>query len=126
MRFKFCLICAGVTFLCVLIFMVFVWLFIYFVCLLLLNAVFFESGCCLFCKWMKWECEVLLLFLICDACSCKWVVRCSISVSSCKCCMFVFCVQTVAMRSAVFCTVQSFCMFILDAYVCPTWSMRGL
>ena len=29
--------------------------------------------------------------------------------------MFVSCVQPVAMRSAVFCTVCSFCMLVVDA-----------
>ena len=38
--------------------------------------------------------------------------RGSISVSSCKCCMFVSCVLPVAMHSAVFCSVCSFCMFV--------------
>ena len=40
--------------------------------------------------------------LICDACSCK-------------CCMFVSCVQPVAMRSAVFYTVCSCYMLVVDA-----------
>ena len=74
--------CAGVTFLCILMCMVY---------LLLLNAVCFLS--------------LGVNSLICDACSCKWVCRGSISVSSCMCCMFVSCVQPVAMRSIVFCTV---------------------
>ena len=39
----------------------------------------------------------------------------SISVSSCNCCMFVSCMQPVAMRSAVFCIVCSFCMLVGDA-----------
>ena len=41
--------------------------------------------------------------------------RGSISPSSCKCCMFVSHVQPVAMRSAVFCTVYSVCMIVVDA-----------
>ena len=41
--------------------------------------------------------------------------RGSISVSSFRCCMFVSCVQPVAMRNAVFCTACSFCMLVVDA-----------
>ena len=41
--------------------------------------------------------------------------RGSISVSSCKCCIFVSSMQPVAMRSAVFCTVCSFGMLVVDA-----------
>ena len=94
MRFKFCLVYADVTFLSVLMCMVYL-LLLKAVCFLSLGVVCFVSGwsgcvgCCDFC-------------LICDACSCKWVCRGSISVSSCKCCMFMSCVQPVAMRSAVF------------------------
>ena len=63
MRFKFCLMCAGVTFLCGLMCMVYL-LLLNAICLLSLDVVCFVSGrngcvgCYDFC-------------LICDACSCE-------------------------------------------------------
>ena len=43
--------------------------------------------------------------------------------------MFVFCVQPVAMRSAMFCTICSFCMLGVDAmgdYMVEAYSSLGL
>ena len=50
----FCLMCAGMTFLCVLT------VDVYVVFVVVEYCLFLESGCCLFCKWMKWMCGVLL------------------------------------------------------------------
>ena len=55
--------------------------------------------------------------------------RGSISVSPLKCCMFVFCVQPVAIRSAVFCTVCIFCMLVVAAmgdHMLEAYSSMGL
>ena len=39
----------------------------------------------------------------------------SVSVSSCRCCMFVACVHTVAVLNAVFCMTCSLLMLVEDA-----------
>ena len=48
------------------------------------------GGCCVFC-------------LYCDACSCRCSCMGSMSVLSCRCCMFVSCVYPVAVLNAAFC-----------------------
>ena len=48
------------------------------------------DGCCVFC-------------LYCEAWSCRCSCMGSVSVSSCRCCMFVFCVHPVAVLNAAFC-----------------------
>ena len=53
------------------------------------------DGCCVFCLYFEaWRCR----------CSCMG----SVSVSSCRCCMFVSCVHPVAGLNAVFCDVLVF------------------
>ena len=64
------------------------------------------DGCCVFC-------------LYCDAWSCRCSGMGSMSVSSCRCCLFVSCVHHVAVLNAAFCmTCSSFlicvCMFIVS------------
>ena len=53
------------------------------------------DGCCVFCLYCEaWRCR----------CSCMG----SVSVSSCRCCMFVSCVHPVAVLNAAFCMTCSF------------------
>ena len=57
------------------------------------------DGCCVFCLY----CEV-------------WSYRCScITVSSCRCCMFVSCVYPVAVLNAAFCMTCRLLMLVVDA-----------
>ena len=60
------------------------------------------DGCCVFC-------------LYCEAwsyrCSCMW----SMSVSSCRCCMFVSCVHPVAVLNVAFCMTCSLLMLVVIA-----------
>ena len=59
------------------------------------------DGCCVFC-------------LYCDAWSCRYSCIGSMSVSSCRCCMFVYCVHTVAVLNAEFCMTCSLLMLVED------------
>ena len=60
------------------------------------------DGCCVFCLYCEaWRCR----------CSCMG----SMSVSSCRCCMFVSCVHTVAVLSAEFRMACSLFMLVDDA-----------
>ena len=46
-----------------------------------------------------------------------------------SCCMFVSCVQPVSIRSAVFCTVCSLCMLVVEAmgdHIVEAYSSKGL
>ena len=52
------------------------------------------DGCCVFC-------------LYCEAWSCRCSCMGSVSVSSCRCCMFVSCVHPVAVLNAAFCMSPS-------------------
>ena len=52
------------------------------------------DGCCVFC-------------LYCEAWSCRCSCLGSVSVSSCRCCMFVSCVHPVAVLNAAFCMTCS-------------------
>ena len=61
-----------------------------------------SGGCCVFC-------------LYCDAWSCRCSCMGSMSVSSCRCCMFVSCVHPVAVLNAVFCMTCSLLMLAEDA-----------
>ena len=60
------------------------------------------DGCCVFC-------------LYCDAWSCRCSCMGSVSVSSCRCCMFVSCVHPVAVLNAAFCMTCSLLMLVEDA-----------
>ena len=61
-----------------------------------------SDGCCIFCLYS-------------DAWSCKCSCRGSMSVSSCRCCMFVSCVHPVAVLNAAFCMTCSLLMLVEDA-----------
>ena len=60
------------------------------------------EGCCVFC-------------LYCEAWSCRCSYMGSVSVSLCRCCMFVSCVYPVAVLNAVFCMTCSLLMLVEDA-----------
>ena len=53
--------------------------------------------------------------LYCDAWSCRCSCMGSMSVSSCRCCMFVYCVHPVAVLNAAFCMTCSLLMLIENA-----------
>ena len=60
------------------------------------------DGCCVFCLYYEaWSCR----------CSCMG----SVSVSSCRCCMFVSCVHPVAVINAALCMTCSLLMLVEDA-----------
>ena len=63
--------------------------------------------------------DVMDVFFVCIV-SCKaWSCRCScmrsVSVSSCRCCMFVSCVHPVAVLNGAFCMTSSLLMLVEDA-----------
>ena len=60
------------------------------------------DGCCVFC-------------LYCEAWSCRCSCMGSVSVSSCRCCMFVSCVHPVVVLNAAFCMTCSLLMLVEDA-----------
>ena len=60
------------------------------------------DGCCVFC-------------LYCEAWSCRCSCMGSVSVSLCRCCMFVSCVHPVAVLNAAFCMTCSLLMLVEDA-----------
>ena len=60
------------------------------------------DGCCVFC-------------LYCEAWSCRCSCMGSVSVSSCRCCMFMSCVHPVAVLNAAFCMTCSLLMLVEDA-----------
>ena len=57
----------------------------------------------------------MLNFLYCDAWSCKCSCMGSMSVSLCRCCMFVSCVHPVAVLNAAFCMTCSLLMLVGNA-----------
>ena len=61
------------------------------------------DGCCVF----------LFVFVMRGACRCSCMG--SVSVSSCRCCMFVSCVHPVAVLNAAFCMTCSLLMLVEDA-----------
>ena len=60
------------------------------------------NGCCVFC-------------LYCEAWSCRSSCMGSARVSSCRCCMFVFCVHPVSLLNAAFSMTCSLSMMVEDA-----------
>ena len=60
------------------------------------------DGCCVFCVY-------------CEAWSCRGSCMGCVSVSSCRCCMFVSCIHPVAVRNAAFCMTCSLLMLVEDA-----------
>ena len=60
------------------------------------------DGCCVFC-------------LYCDTWSCRCSCMGSVSVSSCRCCVFVSCAHPVVVLNAEFCMTSSLLMRVEDA-----------
>ena len=60
------------------------------------------NGCCAFC-------------LYCEMWSCRCPCMGSVSVLSCRCCMFVSCVYPMVVLNAVFCMTCSLLMLVEDA-----------
>ena len=58
---------------------------------------------------------MLCFCLYCDAVSCRCSCMGSMTVSSCRCCMFVSCVHPVAVLIAAFCMTCSLLMLVDDA-----------
>ena len=56
-----------------------------------------------------------ILCLYCEAWCCRCSCMGSVSVSSCRCCMFVSCVHPVAVLNAAFCMTCNLLMLIEDA-----------
>ena len=65
------------------------------------------------CVWGCDECCVFCLY--CEAWSCRCSCMGSVSVSSCRCCMFVSYVHPVAVLNAAFCMTCSLLMLVEDA-----------
>ena len=59
------------------------------------------DGCCVFCFY-------------CDAWSCRCSCMGSMSVSSCRCCMFLCCVHPVPVLNAAFCMICNLLMLVED------------
>ena len=58
---------------------------------------------------------MLFLCMYCDAWCCRCSCMGSMSVSSRRCCMFVFCVHIVAVLNVAFCMTCSLLMVVKDA-----------
>ena len=56
-----------------------------------------------------------VVFSVCIVRSCRCSCMGSVSVSSCRCCMFVSCVHPVAVLNAAFCMTCSLLMLVEDA-----------
>ena len=72
---------------------------------------------------------MFVLCLYCDAWSCRCSCMGSMSVSSCRCCMFVSCVHPVEVLNAEFCMTCSLLILIEDArgdHMEETYTRDGL
>ena len=79
----------------------------------LLKIVFFKPWCVVVCLCKVCDgCYVFCLY--CDLRSCRCLCMGSMSVSSCRCCMFVSCVHSVAGLNAAFCIACNLLMLIED------------
>ena len=68
------------------------------------NSVFFSLGVLKYVVCLCKGCDgCCVLCLYCEAWSCRCSCMGSVSVSSCRCCMFVSCVHTVSVLNAAFC-----------------------
>ena len=74
------------------------------------------DACCVFC-------------LYCEAWSCRCSYMGSVSVSSCRCCMFLSCVHPVAVLNAAFCMSCNLLMLVVedarDDHMEETYSRAG-
>ena len=72
---------------------------------------------------------MLCFCLYCEAWSCRCLCKGSVSVSSCRCCMFVSCVHPVAVLNAAFGMICSLLMLVEEArgdYMEKAYSRAGL
>ena len=69
------------------------------------------DGCCVFC-------------LYCDAWSCRCSYMGCVTVSSCRCCMFVSCVHPVAVLNAAFCMACCLLILVEDAPDRLVWGLE--
>ena len=82
----------------------------------LLKIVFFSLGVLKYVVCLCRGCDGCGVFcLYCEAWSCRCSCMGSVSVSSCRCCMFVSCVHPVAVLNAAFCITCSLLMLVEDA-----------
>ena len=65
--------------------------------------------------------DVGVFCLYCEAWSCRCSCMGSVSVLSCRCCMFVSCVHPVAVLNAAFCMTYLLTLLILFI---PMWDIR--
>ena len=80
------------------------------------NIVFFSLGVLKYVVCLCGGCDGCCVFcLYCEAWSCRCSCMGSVSVSSCRCCMFVSCVHPVAVLNAAFCMTCSLLMLVEDA-----------
>ena len=80
------------------------------------NSVFFSLGVLKYVVCLCRGCDGCCVFcLYCEAWSCRCSCMGSVSVSSCRCCMFVSCVHPVAALNAAFCMTCSLLMLVEDA-----------
>ena len=80
------------------------------------NSVFFSLGVLKYVVCLCRGCDGCCVFyLYCEAWSCRCSCMGSVSVSSCRCCMFVSCVHPVAVLNAAFCMTCSLLMLVEDA-----------
>ena len=56
-----------------------------------------------------------VIFVVCDACSWMCSFMDNMFVSSCRCCVLLFIVHTVAILNVVFCVICSLLMFVSAA-----------
>ena len=81
----------------------------------MLKIVFFSLVVLKYVVCLRKGCVVDVLCLYCDAWSCRCWCMGSMSVSSCRCCMFVSCVHPVAVLNAAFCVTWCLLMLVEDA-----------
>ena len=80
------------------------------------NSVFFSLGVLKYVVCLCRVCDGCCVFcLYCEAWSCRCSCMGSVSVSSCRWCMFVFCVHPVAVLNAAFCMTCSLLMLVEGA-----------
>ena len=87
-----------------------------FVAVVVKNSVFFSLGVLKYVVCLCRGCDGCCVYcLYCEAWSCRCSCMGSVSVSSCRCCMFVSCVHPVAVLNAAFCMTCSLLMLVEDA-----------
>ena len=94
------------------------------------DSIFFGLGVLKYVVCLCKGCDGCYLFcLYCEPWSCRCSCMGSVSVSSCRCCMFVSCVHPVAVLNAAFCITCSLLMLVEDErddHMEKTYSRAGL